>query len=270
MFFFFSKAFEVAVSNWKADLLDKVFEKFGEVDIKSDVDLMMSAMTKSAALVTRLIEAGADVNAKSEDGFTVLMSACDRGNHEVVEVLLDNGADIDAVCEAEYANALYLALGYEKVLTLLLDRGAKCAVTDPENETVAHHAAAQGWTHCLKKMDPDFVKLRSPDQWSVWHFASMSGMLETVEWIESIGITPEPNLEEALWRNFTDKVCTYRTTHAEYLFQPYRPCETCIRLGGSVGPVVCVCVVCAEECKELGHKLGELKFGDFFCDKRKL
>ena len=42
------------------------------------------------------LEAGADPNAKSADGFTVLMWAAARGHVEVVKLLLDAGADLNA------------------------------------------------------------------------------------------------------------------------------------------------------------------------------
>ena len=39
---------------------------------------------------------GADVNAKDEDGWTALMYAAHNPNPEVVSVLLEAGADVDA------------------------------------------------------------------------------------------------------------------------------------------------------------------------------
>ena len=46
--------------------------------------------------VTMLLEAGADVNAVNEADFTALHGAAFRGLNEIVQLLMENGADIDA------------------------------------------------------------------------------------------------------------------------------------------------------------------------------
>jgi ankyrin repeat protein len=46
-------------------------------------------------LVQTLLKAGADPNAKCENGFTVLMWAAARGHVEVVKALLQSGAELN-------------------------------------------------------------------------------------------------------------------------------------------------------------------------------
>lgn len=48
------------------------------------------------AAVTMLLDAGADVNAVNEGDFTALHGAAFRGLNEVIQILVDRGADIDA------------------------------------------------------------------------------------------------------------------------------------------------------------------------------
>ncbi|MBI4674005.1 MAG: ankyrin repeat domain-containing protein [Chloroflexi bacterium] len=48
------------------------------------------------AIAAKLVEAGADVNHKQADGFTPLMGAAQNGNLQMVQLLLDHGADVNA------------------------------------------------------------------------------------------------------------------------------------------------------------------------------
>ena len=61
-------------------------------------DLLKSALDEGATLaqITKLIEAGADLNAKDDDGMTALMlTARYNPNPEVIKALVDAGADIN-------------------------------------------------------------------------------------------------------------------------------------------------------------------------------
>jgi ankyrin repeat protein len=76
-------------------------------------------------IIDALIEAGADVNARDDAGFTQLHDAALTGNLESVRILLEHGADINAG-DKESKTALYMAatMGREEVVSLLLEKGA--------------------------------------------------------------------------------------------------------------------------------------------------
>ena len=57
-------------------------------------DLMEAAANGQADEVRALLDAGDDVNAKDEKGYTALMLAASSGHNEAVQVLLDAGADV--------------------------------------------------------------------------------------------------------------------------------------------------------------------------------
>ena len=63
------------------------------------VDIHESARTGNIEAVKQAIAAGADVNAKTEDGWTPLHGAAVSGKNEIVELLIAEGADINAKME---------------------------------------------------------------------------------------------------------------------------------------------------------------------------
>ena len=71
-----------AFTSFAQDPKQKLNEQLWEAARKGDV-----------ALVTSLLDQGADVNAKFRYGTTALFKASERGHAEVVKVLLARGAD---------------------------------------------------------------------------------------------------------------------------------------------------------------------------------
>ena len=59
-------------------------------------DLIKAAFSGEFPEVKRLLEKGANVNAKRDNGITALMGASIEGHQEVVELLLAKEADVDA------------------------------------------------------------------------------------------------------------------------------------------------------------------------------
>lgn len=75
---------------------------------------------KHAALARTLVQAGADVNATQQDGFTPLMGAAQNGDVELVEFLLLHGADTQAVThDGRTAASLALEEGHSHLATRL-------------------------------------------------------------------------------------------------------------------------------------------------------
>lgn len=74
--------------------------------------------------VQTLLGSGADINAQGRYDFSALHEASRSGHEKVVQILLDRGADIKY--QARYCTALMLAAekGHEKVVQILLDGGA--------------------------------------------------------------------------------------------------------------------------------------------------
>ena len=98
----------------------------GLLDVE-DFDSALTALSSSYLKAVRvLVEAGADVNARSNDGSTVLMCAAMYGNPGVVHELVNAGADVNA--KDNLGNtALMRAVEYNDntdMISALIDAGA--------------------------------------------------------------------------------------------------------------------------------------------------
>lgn len=88
-------------------------------------ELMSAAVNGDATAVKSLIEAGADVNLRFENGLTVLMNASFAGRLEVAKLLLDAGADVNARLENGSTALMAASLGgHTAVVRALIDAGA--------------------------------------------------------------------------------------------------------------------------------------------------
>ena len=88
--------------------------------------LATAARSGDVATTRALVNKGIDINAGARDGQTALFVASVSDHPEVVRMLLNNGADIEATELSQGATALIAASlkGNREVVQLLLDRGA--------------------------------------------------------------------------------------------------------------------------------------------------
>ena len=105
-----------------------------------------AGLNDNPEVISFLLDRGADIEAKDDNGDTPLFSAAFfNDNLEVVSVLLDRGADINA--KNKYGRTpLHSAAGnYDnpEVVALLLDRGAGVNSRDERGETPLHYATLQ-------------------------------------------------------------------------------------------------------------------------------
>ena len=103
-------------------------------------------------MVQLLLECGADPNiivgSNDGTGTTLLHQECGRGGLEVIRLLLDAGADMEATDTVSGRTALHYA-SYDpetafRTIQLLLDRGAGIDIKDSKGYTPLHLACQQG------------------------------------------------------------------------------------------------------------------------------
>jgi ankyrin repeat protein len=93
--------------------------------------LFMACTNGSAAMIERLLKAGADANSTKSNGTTALMIAAASGSAAAVQALLDRGADLKAKESAHGQTALMFAaaLNRAEVIKVLMKHGADAGVS---------------------------------------------------------------------------------------------------------------------------------------------
>lgn len=100
----------------------------------TNLDLIKEVKNNNISKVEKLLQNGANVNAKDNDGYTVLLMAVIFRHTDIVKLLLKHKADINAIETSGY-NALMLASvrGYIDIVKILLKHNANVNVKNINN-----------------------------------------------------------------------------------------------------------------------------------------
>jgi ankyrin repeat protein len=110
--------------------------------------------------VAKLLEKGADVNAKNKDDMTALILASERRNKDIVELLLTAGAVVNAQDKngrtaliAAIAFPQFLSIGGDtEIVEMLLDANADMNAQDIDGSTALIIASQEGHTDCVSTL----------------------------------------------------------------------------------------------------------------------
>jgi len=108
-----------------------------EID-KEQSPLIKAILENDKDAIISLVEQGADVNAKDDDGNTALMLAVDEQNNgDIVKCLVEHGADINAKNDDGETALIWAALdsGNENVVKYLVEKGADVNIKGEEGQT---------------------------------------------------------------------------------------------------------------------------------------
>lgn len=127
-------------------LLMYPFVKIDTKDNNGWTPLARAIMSNNTSMVAYFIEAGANINARVDNmgNATMLHLAAIRSNEDIVQLLIDFGAKIDAVSEKQYT-PLHCAAKYGnvKAIDLLIKAGADIEATTHKWFTPLHLGATQ-------------------------------------------------------------------------------------------------------------------------------
>lgn len=115
--------------------------------------LMFAAITKNIEVMKLLLEKGADVNARTSRNGTALMLAAQIGDPAAVKLLLEKGAEINVRDEIGYTALLYAAVAEcndPAALKALLARGAEINIKGNDGETALKLAGRKGNTAIVR------------------------------------------------------------------------------------------------------------------------
>ncbi|KAF4921188.1 Ankyrin repeat domain-containing protein 50 [Colletotrichum fructicola] len=106
-------------------LLDSDDTTLNSKDNRGNTPLVWGSLEGHHNIVQTLLDKGADVNAQGGDNSNALHAASFRGHANVIRILLDKGANVNSQ-GGYYGNALQAASfgGHDNVVQMLLDKGA--------------------------------------------------------------------------------------------------------------------------------------------------
>ncbi|MEJ7911519.1 MAG: ankyrin repeat domain-containing protein [Chitinophagaceae bacterium] len=115
-----------------------------EKDLKGFTPLIIAVYNKHPEVVSVLLQNGANVDAQDEAGNTALMGACFKGYPDLASMLLEAGAAIN-LRNFQGAPALTFAatFGQLGIAEMLLKKGAHSNLVDSRGKTSLDHASMQ-------------------------------------------------------------------------------------------------------------------------------
>ena len=115
--------------------------------------LIDAAMDGNFEKVKLLIENGADVNAKNNNGQTALMYVAREGDLEIAKYLVENGADINAKDNDWGYTALIYAAEYVnlEIVQFLIESGADINIKNNDGKTALDLADTEEIKEVLRK-----------------------------------------------------------------------------------------------------------------------
>jgi ankyrin repeat protein len=155
--------------------------------------LDLAATNGNAAMIEKLIKAGADPNAKlTKYGDTVLMVAARTGKPEAIKALLDNGAQVNATETWGGTTALMWAASesHPAAVKLLIDRGANINARSKVVPSDSKGGASKNANIVATPRDPEPNEKPKKDYYGGFtplHFAVRQGDMESTRYLVAAG-----------------------------------------------------------------------------------
>jgi ankyrin repeat protein len=162
-------------------------QKGGSED--EDIALIIASRDGDIEIVRILLEKGADVNAKTDTGTTALFNAILYRHTEVVRILLENGADVH-VKTMYGSTTLDMAIWYGdiEIVSMLLENGADVNAKGKYGSTALIKASENGHTEVVRMLleKGADVNVKDDNGSTALMKASKEGRTEIVELLEKV------------------------------------------------------------------------------------
>lgn len=151
-------SFEFYLEKEKTEICKSILNSGIDVNSKTlqGVPLLcVATRNDSKEMLELLLEKGADINEVSEDrGYSPVMDAVWRKNYEIAKLLIDRGADL-SIMSSDGQSILVLAVGNgnSKIVKLLLDSGADPDVKDSMGMSARGYASLFKNEELMKLME---------------------------------------------------------------------------------------------------------------------
>ncbi|MDR0327083.1 MAG: ankyrin repeat domain-containing protein [Planctomycetaceae bacterium] len=131
------------------------------VDVNARPGDQVSPLHEAAAHGSRiesiawLLDNGADIEGTGAVGWTPLFSAVSHGQTEAVKLLIERGANVNAIVRHDGHTPLHTAAREEfslDIMRLLFEAGAKCDARDGKDRTPLHYAVNEDGTLKMVKL----------------------------------------------------------------------------------------------------------------------
>jgi len=109
---------------------------------KTTYPLQAAARAGDIEKVKSLLAAGANVNEEAPQGWTALHRACENGHTEVARLLIERGADVNAMVDRGSPLLFAAARGDKRTVELLLSKGANINIKTRQGRTPLFAAMA--------------------------------------------------------------------------------------------------------------------------------
>jgi len=117
-------------------------------ELVSDVDQLLAAAAAGDKILVlqQLVQLQDAASNHDADGYTALQFAARNGHTDIVALLLQHGADVDAATHGDQDTALHLSTlhGFDDVVQQLLEAGADIDAQNIDGSTALHIAAEAG------------------------------------------------------------------------------------------------------------------------------
>ena len=217
-------------------------------EVSLDEMLSLACRQGKQDIVELLLESGANVNHRNKAGNTPLLEACSQGHVDSARMLLDRGADIDTPTETTLDSALTWActLGNERVVDLLLTQNTNVEHRTKDGCTALMFASLAGHVEVARMLLDHNAEINvesDSNKDSPLTFAYWKGHQDVVELL----LERKADIEHRTKEGFTPLMFAALGGHKEVahslLIHGALVCNgTCLYVRSCLYVCVCVCV----------------------------